>query len=93
MDDSGVLRIDCDECVMQATSACDDCVVTFLCGGEADGGVDPDGDAGAADRDGQAARRPGGGARVVDLDEVRALQTLARGGLVPALRHRRRVQP
>lgn len=22
--------IDCDECVMQATSACDDCVVSFL---------------------------------------------------------------
>jgi hypothetical protein len=69
MDESGVLRIDCDECVMQGTSACDDCVVTFLCGQE---------DAGA---------------RVVDLAEVRALQTLAKGGLVPALRHRRRVQP
>jgi hypothetical protein len=27
-----VLRIDCDECAMQATSACDDCVVTFICG-------------------------------------------------------------
>jgi hypothetical protein len=77
MDDSGVLRIDCDECVMQATSACADCVVTFLCGGEGEGEGD-DGD---------------DGARVVDLDEVRALQTLARGGLVPALRHRRRVQP
>jgi len=25
------LTIDCDECVMQGTSACDDCVVTFLC--------------------------------------------------------------
>jgi epoxyqueuosine reductase len=37
MDDSGVLRIDCEECVMQATSACDDCVVTFLCGDEGDG--------------------------------------------------------
>lgn len=24
------LRIDCDECVMQGTSACDDCVVTFI---------------------------------------------------------------
>ena len=24
------LTIDCDECVMQHTSACDDCVVTFL---------------------------------------------------------------
>lgn len=25
------LRISCDECVMEHTSACDDCVVTFLC--------------------------------------------------------------
>ena len=24
------MEINCDECVMQATSACDDCVVTFL---------------------------------------------------------------
>ncbi len=27
-----VTVIDCDECVMQHTSACDDCVVTALCG-------------------------------------------------------------
>ena len=26
-----VLIIDCDQCVMQATDACADCVVTFLC--------------------------------------------------------------
>ncbi len=25
-----VLTIDCDECVMQHTTACDDCVVTFV---------------------------------------------------------------
>ena len=31
----GVLRIDCDECALQATDACGDCVVTFLCGVEA----------------------------------------------------------
>jgi hypothetical protein len=24
------MRIDCDECVMQHTAACDDCVVSFL---------------------------------------------------------------
>jgi hypothetical protein len=24
------MRIDCDECVMQGTEVCDDCVVTFL---------------------------------------------------------------
>jgi hypothetical protein len=28
------LTISCDECVMQGTSACGDCVVTFLCGRE-----------------------------------------------------------
>jgi hypothetical protein len=25
------MEISCDECVMQGTAACDDCVVTFLC--------------------------------------------------------------
>ena len=29
------LSIDCDECILQATDACADCVVTFLCGEEA----------------------------------------------------------
>jgi hypothetical protein len=33
------LRIDCDECVAQHTEACDDCVVTFLCGREPDDAV------------------------------------------------------
>ena len=28
------LYISCDECVMEGTSACADCVVTFLCGRE-----------------------------------------------------------
>lgn len=28
------LHIDCDECVMQGTEACDDCVVTFICSRE-----------------------------------------------------------
>jgi hypothetical protein len=28
------LTIDCDECAMQGTSACDDCVVTFICSRE-----------------------------------------------------------
>ena len=36
-DDS--VTIDCDDCVGQGTSACDDCVVTFLCGREADEAV------------------------------------------------------
>lgn len=25
------LRIDCDECAMQHTPTCDDCLVTFIC--------------------------------------------------------------
>lgn len=33
-DPEPLLRIDCDECVLQGTSACEDCVVTFLCGTE-----------------------------------------------------------
>jgi hypothetical protein len=28
------MRIDCDECRMQHTDACDDCVVTFIVGRE-----------------------------------------------------------
>ena len=31
--------IDCDECVMQHTSACDDCVVSFICGRDPDEAV------------------------------------------------------
>lgn len=30
-----VLRIDCDECALQATDACEDCVISFLLGAEA----------------------------------------------------------
>lgn len=30
------LSISCDDCSMQCTSACDDCVVTFLVGQEAE---------------------------------------------------------
>jgi hypothetical protein len=29
-----VLTIDCDECSLEGTDACDDCVVTFLLGSE-----------------------------------------------------------
>jgi hypothetical protein len=28
------LRIDCDQCVMQHTAACDDCMVSFIMGRE-----------------------------------------------------------
>ena len=33
------MRIDCDECVRQHTATCEDCVVTFLLGREADDAV------------------------------------------------------
>jgi hypothetical protein len=31
---AGVLHIDCDDCAMQGTSCCDDCVVSFVCSRE-----------------------------------------------------------
>lgn len=33
------MTIDCGECVMRDTAACADCVVTFLCGRQADEAV------------------------------------------------------
>ena len=33
------MEISCDDCLMQRTSACDDCVVTFICGREPDEAV------------------------------------------------------
>lgn len=61
-----VLSIDCGTCELCHTSACADCVVTFLCD------------------------RRAGEAVVVDVAEARAIRLLGQGGLVPALRHRRR---
>jgi hypothetical protein len=34
-----LLRIDCDDCAMQHTDACADCVVTFLCTREHDDAI------------------------------------------------------
>jgi hypothetical protein len=59
------LVISCDDCRMQGTDACRDCVVTFI--------LD---------------RRDG--AVVFDAAEERALRALARAGLVPDVRWRRR---
>jgi hypothetical protein len=61
-----VITIDCSDCELQATAACEDCVVSFICGRGADDDV------------------------VLDVHERRALRLLGDGGLVPALRHRRR---
>ena len=66
-DPGGVIRIDCDDCAMQGTDCCDDCVVTFVC-----------------------SREPGE-ALVVDVAEARAIRTLTGAGLLPALRHVRRI--
>jgi hypothetical protein len=33
------LIIDCDECVMQGTETCRDCIVTYLCEDAHDGGL------------------------------------------------------
>ncbi len=40
----GGLTIDCDNCVLQSTNACDDCVVSFLLDREADDAVVIDAD-------------------------------------------------
>ncbi len=38
------ITVECDDCVMQGTSACEDCVVTFLLGREPDDAVVIDAD-------------------------------------------------
>ena len=37
--ESDGLTISCDDCIMQNTDACEDCVVTFICGREPDHAV------------------------------------------------------
>lgn len=59
--------IDCGDCAFRHSSACDDCVVSFILGREPDDAV------------------------VVDASEARALRLLGSAGLVPGLRHARRV--
>ena len=49
------LTISCDECTMQGTAACEDCVVTFLCGREPNDAIIIDAGRGA----GRAPARPG----------------------------------
>lgn len=57
------ISIDCGECVLRETDACDDCLVSFVLGRDPDDAV------------------------VIDADEQRALRSLSRVGLVPAIRH------
>jgi hypothetical protein len=62
-----MVRINCDECQMQGTSTCDDCIVTFILSREPDDAL------------------------VIDVAEERALRLLSGAGLVPELKHVRRI--
>ena len=62
-----MLTIDCASCCLEGTDACTDCVVTFMCGRDADEAV------------------------VIDVAEARAVRLLGQAGLVPTLRHQRRI--
>ncbi len=71
------LCISCDDCAMQATTACDDCVVSFVLRADAESNTGADAGPGM-----------GEGELVLDADEVRAVGLLAKAGLVPELRYR-----
>ena len=62
--------VDCDDCAMRHTSACDECIVTVLFDGPFHSGVES-----------TSARRV-----ELDEDEMQALGHLAEGGLVAPLR-------
>ena len=68
------ITISCDECSMQCTSACDDCVVSFLLRDDADGA--------------SAATADVHDTLVLDLDQVRVVRLLGKAGLVPDLKFR-----
>lgn len=74
------LEISCDNCKLDGTSACDDCVVPFLCAGEL-----------ASSPELPGPSRPESGAVIFDAAEARAMKLLHSAGLVPSLRFRRRV--
>jgi hypothetical protein len=74
--------ISCDDCRLDGTSACQDCVVSFLL---ADDATDS-GELGALSN-----ARPIAGAVIVDAAEARAMKLLHSAGLVPTLRFQRRV--
>jgi hypothetical protein len=62
------ISIDCADCALQGTDACDDCLVSFVLGREPQDAV------------------------VIDAEEARAVRSLSRAGLVPAIRHVRRAE-
>jgi len=75
------LTISCDDCRLDGTSACQDCVVSFLLADDV-----------TEDREfGAPSARPLVGAVIVDAAEARAMKLLHSAGLVPTLRFQRRV--
>ena len=68
------ITISCDECSMQCTSACDDCVVSFLLRDDVDGA--------------SSASTEMHDNLVLDLDQVRVVRLLGKAGLVPDLKFR-----
>jgi hypothetical protein len=73
------MTISCDECRLDGTAACDDCVMSFLLA------------AGAGAENGLSSPAPSYGAVIVDAAEARAMRLLHSAGLVPTLRFERRV--
>jgi hypothetical protein len=74
------LTISCDDCRLDGTSACQDCVVSFLLADDVSGVGEY-----------LTSIRPAGGAVIVDAAEARAMKLLHSAGLVPTLRFERRV--
>ncbi|MDA8265704.1 MAG: hypothetical protein M0T79_10250 [Actinomycetota bacterium] len=74
------LTISCDECQLDGTSACDDCVVSFIDDLHRGSEWDP-----------ERPSRASTGAVIVDAAEARAMRLLHSAGLVPDLRFERRV--
>ena len=76
-DADDVVSISCDGCAMTGSTACDDCIVTFLV------------DRGTTESDGPVQGVDGGDAPGVALDasEARAVQLFQAAGLAPHLRH------
>lgn len=72
-----VLSIDCEQCTERLTTACSDCVVSFVLG--------------IGERPQRSGSRPEErpDAVILNLSEARAVRLLAEAGLVAPLRHRR----
>jgi hypothetical protein len=74
------LTISCDDCRLDGTSACNDCVVSFLLADDV-----------ACEPWPGTGLRPTSGAVIVDAAEARAMKLLHSAGLIPTLRFERRV--